>query len=1289
MTSHIYTRRLFRPAALMLLLGAIAFLSVVSALKPQPASAAQRGTVCYTAWDDYFFYAAFQVDDPRVNSVNNTPLSQPQQDDDIEVFFDTKGPKASASRLPDTYQMAVSAGSGAYFSAGSAAGTPQPKLVFTYKYAATVDGTLNANSDTDLGYTIELAIPWHELGLSGPPAPGTVWGFNVINRDRQTAGAPASHLASLSPDVISAATVQNPQDWTQITFVDSQASQQSGAGGVFCPHVQGHYPTVDGTVRSGEYFRPDGFSLPAPTIAAAAPTTAEEPNVNISANDEFAQAIAETPQPVVVPPGQASSVTAPNQDQTAAAAPVQPAMPAPTPKTQTPDTPDYDIQLPGGGTVHIGKLQPPPAPVLPPTPSIDTASAPVPKIPHGKHNGKSGNSGTIGGNGDIAQLPSGYGSQFPTVGPDIDTSQTLRLLDQPRVAPLFIARYQAAVTASSLFGAVDQPMAGGGNWFGGGSVQYDTDQLKDARRAGVDVLLVDYDTANPNAPSSLLTLVQALQDMRAAGEDYPLLAVHVVPHNGDNGVSPTIYSEIYDFFRRVPPEFRAEAILPDTQDNAPQYIAIVNEDAASSVDVAAVRAQFQQDFSAEGAGLFIGSLSDGKIAGAPGDTDLSSSLVTPVSGDAPALARDQGASYNASWGAADSAGADWALLNSWNDYADGTEAAATRQYGEQYADLTKLYSLQWNGGQPWRARYLKAAVPGMMSPNVLYTVQVRVENAGTLPWRVGDAYALGYRWYKDGRLYDDSAPHLPINTNIYPGQSTTLTVAILPHNQYGNAIEPGDYILVFDMVQGDDRWFNLAGDIGLKVHVHIASATDVVAPRVTFLSSTLPTRIAAGVPYTAVVTLRNDGTTALKANDAQLGYTASRFDGSSASSAADQKTGVSGQATLTNDIGPGAVGTVTVPVKIGSSAASSGDVYQLKWTLETPTIAGHLVQIVETVAADDGASFVLSDIPRNLKTGEINTAQLGILNRGPVGWNGDKWQVGYRWTYLDGTDVPDSDAGVPISTPLLTAKDPLIAPNVATAVIAKFRAPSTPGRYYLVWNVRDPQGNLSSELGQKMHPGANLPAMVTVTESPNADARTLDISKYYNVTAYGFEGSEGGDIDGNGNAIPGDQMPPDGAGDMVSNPVLVGKAGPADYPSGFYAPAPAADHRIAFYFPDTSKTGVNAVSCQGQRIDLPGGYTHVHLLAAATSDGAASTTFALSGSASSSQQLSIAPWTQAPTGPNAATALSFPYRLHQGVVDASSPCILGDYEIDLPAGTRSITLPTNTDVKLFAITVSR
>ncbi len=112
--------------------------------------------------------------------------------------------------------------------------------------------------------------------------------------------------------------------------------------------------------------------------------------------------------------------------------------------------------------------------------------------------------------------------------------------------------------------------------------------------------------------------------------------------------------------------------------------------------------------------------------------------------------------------------------------------------------------------------------------------------------------------------------------------------------------------------------------------------------------------------------------------------------------------------------------------------------------------------------------------------------------------------------------------------------------------------------------------------------------MVTVTESPNADARTVDISKYYNVTGYGFEGSEGGDIDGNGNAIPGDQMPPDGAGDMVSNPVLVGKGRAGGLPVRLLrarvTPPTTASRSTS---PTPARPACNAVSCQGQRIDLP------------------------------------------------------------------------------------------------------
>ncbi len=160
------------------------------------------------------------------------------------------------------------------------------------------------------------------------------------------------------------------------------------------------------------------------------------------------------------------------------------------------------------------------------------------------------------------------------------------MLDQTRVAPLFIARYQAAVTAPSLFGAVDQPMAGGGSWFGGGSVQYDIDQLKDARRAGVDVLLVDYDAANPNASGSLLTLVQALQEMRSASQDYPLLAAsRCSAHRRLRLRRRLCTAKSMTSSGASRRSIRAEAILPDAQDNAPQYIAIVNEDAAAGVDV--------------------------------------------------------------------------------------------------------------------------------------------------------------------------------------------------------------------------------------------------------------------------------------------------------------------------------------------------------------------------------------------------------------------------------------------------------------------------------------------------------------------------------------------------------------------------------------------------------------------------------------------------------------------------------------------------------------------------------
>ena len=134
-------------------------------------------------------------------------------------------------------------------------------------------------------------------------------------------------------------------------------------------------------------------------------------------------------------------------------------------------------------------------------------------------------------------------------------------------------------------------------------------------------------------------------------------------------------------------------------------------------------------------------------------------------------------------------------------------------------------------------------MPRTILPKTLYQVPVRIENAGTLPWRAGEGYSLCARWYTaDGRLADDSAPRIPIGRDVLPGQCVTLSVGLVARNSYGDDLDPGDYVLVVDMVQGQYKWFSYAGDHPLQVPVHVVAAGDAtVKPQATFLGTTTPT----------------------------------------------------------------------------------------------------------------------------------------------------------------------------------------------------------------------------------------------------------------------------------------------------------------------------------------------------------------------------------------------------------------------------------------------------------------
>jgi hypothetical protein len=329
-------------------------------------------------------------------------------------------------------------------------------------------------------------------------------------------------------------------------------------------------------------------------------------------------------------------------------------------------------------------------------------------------------------------------------------------------------------------------------------------------------------------------------------------------------------------------------------------------------------------------------------------------------------------------------------------------------------------------------------------------------------------------------------------------------------------------------------------------------------------------------------------------------------------------------------------------------------------------------QAGQSTAPDTGEEFVLSDVPRNLKTSQSYPATLGVANASAVGWTAGSISLGYHWAYADGLTV----LGVPeVFTPISHA----VPSNVATAVTAKFTTPSAPGRYFLVWDVKNSAGQWGSVISQKIHPNATYPLMVTVNEGGKTNAQTLDLTKLFNTNAVATDGAHGGSMDDSGDAYPSDQLPPDGTNDTVSNPLLTGLPGTSYYPSGFYTTT--SGHDTPFRF-GPAKNGDNAIASSGQKIEIPSGYSNIHLLAASSGD---SKTVQFS-TDSTSQSVKIGSWSSVES--DLKLGLKFPYHLKNGVVDTGAPSIL--YDVTIPTnGARSLTLPDDKDIKIFAITATR
>ena len=218
---------------------------------------------CYTTWDDSYLYLSFKVDCPDVQGKHSKPNADVTGDDSVTVFLETDN-QHSAKVTPSCFTVSVSAAGGCDFKTGTDKGTLASTPVWSLKYGPGVQGTLNNSDDIDMGYSIEMAIPW-DIVKAKPPKLGDMMGFNVIIHRH---GEKPGDFVSLSPRVKTEADALNPVNWVNMVF----ATYSYGAATISIEKIvsAGYVmrpPLINGAISEKEWQKNTSFSIDIPAPA--------------------------------------------------------------------------------------------------------------------------------------------------------------------------------------------------------------------------------------------------------------------------------------------------------------------------------------------------------------------------------------------------------------------------------------------------------------------------------------------------------------------------------------------------------------------------------------------------------------------------------------------------------------------------------------------------------------------------------------------------------------------------------------------------------------------------------------------------------------------------------------------------------------------------------------------------------------------------------------------------------------------------------------------------------------
>ena len=834
--------------------------------------------------------------------------------------------------------------------------------------------------------------------------------------------------------------------------------------------------------------------------------------------------------------------------------------------------------------------------------------------------------------------------------------------------------------AASQAAYVHKPLGGFGPWFDPSTIRWHHAQLLDAQRAGIDVVLPVFDGGGEER---IAALAAALGDMTALGQGVPHVGLLLKAEKGAD--RQRTWSIIRRFCELVSPRYLAQVRLPQSrggQSALPVFVrgelALTQEDRDWFDRQAAEAFGLRLLWVAGGGSRTAAPAADGFAANSR-ETGWSLdesgwikvAAVTPgCAGGERLLARAAGETYQSAWAAVIEKKPDWVLIDSFNDWRDGSEIAESYEYGLRYIDATAIRPSRFNGQREYAAKYLSSFVPREIAPGTLCTARANVRNAGTKPWKVTDRVRFTYRWYQGGRLYSQGVAAVPLQKDIPVNGSGQISIGVAPLDTDKDPLPAGEWLLVFDLLTPDGRTFSSQGDHPLAVAVTIG---DPPALSAELLSAEIPPLMMPSETYTALVTLRNDGSTAWSTGGS-VGVVLTAY----ADADGGRKVLETWTAPIPEETLPGRIVTAQVPVSIKPSTALANKRIMIEARLTADGKAAGaetcrpLVASALTAPAQWAPSLTPPSRPlAGLEYGKAAKFAIDVLNKGPQTWSGDARLTADLYS-IDGRLLL-ANAGTGKLRRGIKAGEKLTA-NV------ELKAPFYPGQYVVLWTVR--AGDTDTSLQPLGGSGDAVYMQYLTVTAPGLEVVDLSAALDSDVLASEANPADGQFGDG-GASFAADLLPP----------LVVPSPTPSRlHPVGMFenqSGDAAAARWISFAWPSRKDGEKNAVAAKGQTIAVtPGSYARAHILAAASGDAEEAEFGLIYGGAGQKAKARVGGW-PAP-GEGDIVAYRTALRMTPAGPEAK-PAFLYDVVIPVDPSQQlsAIRLPENAAIVVLAMTLEK